>query len=87
MAAILACGTDAALSHGSAAALWRTVLRWPAKTHVTAPGERRHSGIHVHRSKQSDSTVHYGIRVTTPARTLVDLADVLNPPKQSSTNA
>ena len=27
----------------------------------------------------ADATTHYGIRVTTPARTLVDLADVLNP--------
>ena len=33
----------------------------------------------VHRSHEADATTHYGIRVTTPARTLVDLADVLNP--------
>jgi hypothetical protein len=37
-------------------------------------------GIHVHRSRHADATTHYGIRVTTPARTLVDLADVLTPP-------
>ena len=79
MAAVLACGPFAALSHGSAAALWRIVPRWPSPTHVTAPGERRHPGIHVHRSSQADATTHYGIRVTTPLRTLVDLADVLNP--------
>jgi very-short-patch-repair endonuclease len=40
MAAVLACGPDAALSHGSAAALWRIVPRWPTTTHVTAPSER-----------------------------------------------
>ena len=78
MAAALACGPNAALSHESAAALWRIVARWPSLTHVTASGERRHSGIHVHRSRHADATTHYGIRVTTPARTLIDLADVLN---------
>ena len=45
-----------------------------------APSDRRHPGIHIHRSPNADTTTHYGIRVTTPARTLVDLADVL-PPK------
>ena len=78
MAAVLACGPDAALSHHSAAALWRIVPRWPTPTHVTAPGDRRRPGIHVHRSGQADATTHYGIKVTTPLRTLVDLADVLN---------
>jgi very-short-patch-repair endonuclease len=46
---------------------------------VTTPTKRRRTGIHVHRSRDADTTIHYGIRVTTPARTLVDLADVLNP--------
>jgi hypothetical protein len=46
---------------------------------VTAPTYRRHPGIHIHRSPNAETTTHYGIRVTTPARTLVDLADVLNP--------
>ena len=79
MAAVLACGPDAALSHQSAAALWRIVARWPSAPHVTAPRDRRHPGIHVHRSTHVDATTHYGIPVTTPARTLVDLADVLTP--------
>ena len=79
MAAVLACGPDAALSHGSAAALWRILPRWHTPTEVTAPTKRGHPGIHVHRSRRADATTHYGIRVTTPARTLVDLADVLNP--------
>ena len=79
MAAVLACGSDAALSHLSAAALWRIVPRWPSAPHVTAPRDRRHPGIHIHRSPNADATTHYGIPVTTPARTLVDLADVLNP--------
>ena len=79
MAAVLACGPDAALSHRSAAALWRIVPRWHAPTEVTTTTDRRHADIRVHRSRHIDATTHYGIRVTTPARTLVDLADVLAP--------
>jgi very-short-patch-repair endonuclease len=79
MAAVLACGPDAALSHRSAAALWRIVLRWHSPVEVTAPTKHRLDEIHVHRSRHTDTTTHYGIRVTTHARTLVDLADVLTP--------
>ena len=79
MAAVLACGPNAALSHRSAGALWRILPRWHTPTEVTTPTKRGHPGIHVHRSPAADATFHYGIRVTTPARTLVDLADVLNP--------
>jgi hypothetical protein len=39
----------------------------------------RSPGIHTHRSRHADASTHYGIRVTTPARTVVDLADVLKP--------
>jgi very-short-patch-repair endonuclease len=81
MAAVLACGPDALLSHRSAGALWRILPTWPVRSDVTAPTSRRHPGIHVHRSPHAETTIHYGIHVTTPARTLVDLADVL-PPKQ-----
>jgi predicted transcriptional regulator of viral defense system len=79
MAAVLACGPNAALSHRSAGALWRILPRWHSPVEVTAPTKRDHPAIHVHRSRHIDTTVHYGIPVTTPARTLVDLADVLNP--------
>jgi hypothetical protein len=79
MAAVLACGPDAALSHRSAGALWRILPRWHTPTEVTTPTKRGHPGVHVHRSRHTDATTHYGIRVTTPARTLVDLADVLTP--------
>ena len=79
IAAVLACGPDAALSHRSAAALWRIVPRWHSPTEVTTPTKRGHAGIHVHRSAAAEATTHYGIRVTTPLRTLVDLADVLTP--------
>jgi len=79
IAAVLACGEDAALSHRSAGALWRILTWWHTPTEVTAPTQHRLKEIHVHRSRHIDATTHYGIHVTTPARTLVDLADVLTP--------
>jgi very-short-patch-repair endonuclease len=78
MAAVLACGEGAALSHRSAAALWRIRPRWPAQVDVTAPNDRRHPGIRIRHSRQADTTTHHGIPTTTPAQTLLDLADVLD---------
>ncbi len=74
-AAVLACGAGAALSHGSAMALWGFWKRWPASFDVTVVRDRRPRGIKVHRSRtldRRDLTTHFGIRVTTPARTLFD---------------
>jgi len=84
MAATLACGADAALSHGSAAALWgfgeepgRTIqVSVPART------RRRHPGIRAHRRaalRPVELTTHKGIPVTTPIRTLIDEATRLRP--------
>ena len=76
MAAVLACGPGAVLSHRSAAALWG-VGRSGWKTDVTVPGDRRgRGGIRVHRAKlqPADITTHDGIPVTTVARMLLDLA-------------
>ena len=81
IAAVLACGPEAALSHRSAAALWRIRPRWPSTLEVSTPTKRQRPGIHIHRASHAEITTHYGINVTTPLRTLVDLADVL-PPKQ-----
>ena len=51
MAAVLACGPGAALSHRSAAALWG-IGRDGWKTDVSVPGDRRSRGmIKVHRAK------------------------------------
>jgi Protein of unknown function (DUF559) len=82
MAAVLACGPRAALSHVPGGALWEVGLRWPALMEVTAPGQRQRKGIRVHRSPldRRDVTKHYGIPVTTLARTLLDLAEVLDTP-------
>lgn len=78
-AAVLACGSGALLSHRSAAALWK-IARWPSRIEVSVRSYRHHPGIRIHRSTSllpQDATVHYGIPVTTPARTLLDLADTL----------
>jgi very-short-patch-repair endonuclease len=81
-AAVLACGTDAALSHTSAAALWGVGAEQGA-VHVTVSrGQRRpRPGLVVHRAKLTpeDVTTLEGIPCTTLPRTLVDLAALVEP--------
>jgi hypothetical protein len=78
MAAVLACGEGAALSHFSAAVVWGLLQAEGQGIHVTAPTHRRVRGIVVHWSPLEGERVRWlGIVVTTPARTLVDLADVV----------
>jgi very-short-patch-repair endonuclease len=80
MAAVLACGAGAALSHSAAATLWGISKHWPTTLEVTAPTQHRRPGIRTHRSHTltpADLTEHHGIRVTTPARTLLDNANRL----------
>lgn len=75
MAAVLACGPDAVLSHDSAAALWG-VRTWPTQPELTAPHQRRRGGIRTHRSKtltRTDIRRHRNIRVTGPSRTILDI--------------
>jgi len=84
MAAVLACGPGAVLSHRSAAAL-QELRDWGwTKIEVTVPRRsgRRHKGIKVHRSttlSDKDVTVVDNIPCTTVARTLLDLAEVVTP--------
>ena len=80
-AAVLAAGTGAALSHASAMALWGYWRQWDRPYEVTVVGDRRTKGIRVHRSttlRRRDVTTQLGIRVTTPARTLLDMSPRLN---------
>lgn len=81
LAAVLGCGPGAVLSHRSAAALWGLVRSAP-RIEVTAARTRKaRSDLVVHRSRRLDSadraTVD-GVPVTSVARTLVDLADVVS---------
>jgi predicted transcriptional regulator of viral defense system len=80
MAAVLACGRSAVLSHLDAAALWRIYDGMGARVHVTVLSRRVVAGVWVHRARRlhpEDVTVRQEIPVTTAARTLVDLTDVL----------
>lgn len=79
----MACSPGAFLCHGDAAALWKIYevhSRGTIHVTTTARSARRLSGITVHRARRvdpADVTVKDGIPVTTVARTLVDLTDVL----------
>jgi very-short-patch-repair endonuclease len=88
MAAVLACGKGAVLSHRSAAELWR--IRAAGRSNhnggpvdVTVPsdgGRNRRPEVRLHRSltlSPADVTRRDGIPVTRPARTLSDLRRVL----------
>jgi hypothetical protein len=80
-AAVLACGSGAALSHGSAMTLWGYWRRWDKPYEVTVVGDRRTKGIRVHRSttlQRRDVTKQLGIRVTTPAQTALDMSPRLS---------
>jgi very-short-patch-repair endonuclease len=82
MAAVLACGDGALLSHHSAAALWRigTEERGVTDVSVTRRCELRRPGLLV-RSRttlaKADILEHNGIPVTSPTRTLIDLGTEL----------
>ena len=81
LAAVKACGPRAVLSHASAAALWG-LRDWdgrPPEVTVPGSGTRRATGVRVHRARLApeDRARCSGIPVTSPARTLVDLASSL----------
>lgn len=81
MAAVLASGPGAALSHGSAAALWGfgKERRGPIETSTRSGSESR-AGLIVHRRpglRREDVTECDAIPVTTPVRALVDIAALL----------
>jgi very-short-patch-repair endonuclease len=81
MAAVLACGDGAALSHGSAAVLWGIDRAWPDRLEVTARSARRRPKLLIRRSSTlwaQDVTEHFGITVTTPERTVLDNANRLS---------
>jgi hypothetical protein len=79
MAAVLACGEGAVLSHQSEAMLQRMLEAKRGPVHVTVPtssGRARRKGIVLHRASTllpSQTTSRLDIPVTTPARTLEDL--------------
>ncbi len=87
MAAVLACGPEALLSHHSAAALWgirrpRTAAGRRRDVHVVVPREtpKLRPGIRAHRRRGHAAPGRRevdGIPVTHPVATLIDLAAIL----------
>jgi very-short-patch-repair endonuclease len=81
LAAVLACGRTAVVSHRSAAALLGLANQPTGDVQVTVVGRkcRSREGIRVHRVEQLDPLDHgflHGIPSTSPARTMIDFAAV-----------
>jgi Protein of unknown function (DUF559) len=84
MAAVLACGPGAVVSHWHAAHHWGLLATSRPRIDVTAPGRGRRGPreIQLHAVRHldpRDTTVHEGIPVTSIHRTLLDLAEVAWP--------
>jgi very-short-patch-repair endonuclease len=84
IAAVLACGDGAVLSYRSAAELWGIGREWEGRIDVSIPRrsrlERRGVKVRCRPSLPSRSLVRrFGIPVTTPVQTLIDLATELKP--------
>lgn len=84
MAAVLSCGAGSVISHRSAARLWGLpfLASWRLPVEVTVagrdPGRKRNIRIYrVGTLDSRDAGIVSGIPVTSPARTLVDLAALL----------
>jgi very-short-patch-repair endonuclease len=83
VAAVLACGPHALLSHDSAAELYGIRPKRPGPIHVTVPpgAHPRRRGIKAHRRGGLRGTRRDGIPITTIVDTLIDLACSLPEPK------
>jgi very-short-patch-repair endonuclease len=82
MAAVLACGPRAVLSHTAAGELWGMTSR-TAKIHATSPSLIRITGVATHRRllQPSEITRRHNIPVTRPLLTLIDMATLLTQPQ------
>jgi very-short-patch-repair endonuclease len=86
MATVLALGDGTAISHRSAAALWRMLPPHDGSIEITVPGDggrEKRGGIRIHRSRSliaGHSILRDGIRVTNVARTLRDLHRAVQEP-------
>jgi predicted transcriptional regulator of viral defense system len=83
LAAVLACGEGAVLSHRSAAAYWGLLRTAATRIDVTAPRTRAGDAkIRLHHSRSliaGDTDTHQGIPITSVPRTLLDLAATVTP--------
>lgn len=79
-AALLACGPAAVLSHLTAGVLWDLLPDRGGEIHVTTPARRRPpAGVRLHRATALEAARRQGLPVTTPIRTLLDLAATADP--------
>ncbi|MDE3134904.1 MAG: type IV toxin-antitoxin system AbiEi family antitoxin domain-containing protein [Acidobacteriota bacterium] len=79
-AALLAGGERCALAGTPALVLWNVWKRWPTRLEIVTAGDRRPSGLIVHHSTtllRRDVKKVQGLRVTSPARTVLDAAERL----------
>jgi len=75
--ALLAAGARAALCGRSAAAFWGLHKRWPQSVELISPVQRRIPTVRARRCAtllQRDIHISEGLRVTSPARTLLEIA-------------
>jgi very-short-patch-repair endonuclease len=85
LAAVLAAGDGAVLSHTSAAALWEFLLPISGPVHIllgAAVRRKPRSGLQIHYSRTlapRDVTHRHDIAVTTPARTIEDIRGTIEP--------
>ena len=81
MAAVVACGQGARLSHLDAAVLWGFSDHMGPRVHVTVKSHRSVEGLILHRTRRLDAdetTRKNGIPVATVERTFIDLTDLLS---------
>ncbi|MDX1676021.1 MAG: type IV toxin-antitoxin system AbiEi family antitoxin domain-containing protein, partial [Longimicrobiales bacterium] len=85
MAAVLACGRGAVLSHQSAGWLWGLIRRpgssEPPEVTIPEAARRQRPGVRIRRGDLSSDEIRRldGLPVTAPGRTIRDLAAVLDP--------
>lgn len=81
LAAVLACGPTAHLSHRSAAVVWQMLPPMPGPVHVTVSGCHRRGPVTVclHRTTRPDIAHREGLSLTSAVRTLTDLAAAGSP--------
>lgn len=79
--ALLAAGENSALAGDSAMALYGISEDWPDPIELLATTDRRPPTLNVHRCRtllRRDIVIRQGLRVTSPARTLLDIAPRLH---------
>lgn len=88
LAAVLACGPTAHLSHRSAAVVWRMLPPASGAIHVTVSGSHRRGPqtVHLHRTTRPETTRRETIPVTSAVRTLTDLASTGSPELDRAVN-